>query len=413
MAKLDLYNGQRGNRPDQQEWLAYGTNNTSTCRQTLGSVKIGSETIRFTNLNTSYGTSATTARAGYSNYQPFIPTLKNSSFPELSSGQGFNLTLRLKINSEIHSGDDNGDGLIDRAGFAVILLDSDQKGIELGFWTDEIWAQQDGSNLFTHSPSERAFLSTSQWVSYDLLALNNTYYLSANSNVILQGSIKDYRTFDHIAAGLPYNPYKQPNLLFLGDNTSRASSSTDLARIVINSADLNSSGNDNVTGGSADDVINGGAGNDILHGGGGSDVLIGGDGIDWLNGGSGSDRLFGQGNADRFLFDSGAAFRPSAFGIDTLMDFVSADGDRVVLDKTSFTALISAVGNGFSVAREFANVASIAEGASRRALIVYDRSSGGLFYNQNGTASGFGSGGQFASLLGTPSLTAGDFVIQA
>lgn len=372
---------------------------------------IGSETIRFTNLNTSYGTTATTARAGYSNYQAYSPSLKNSSFPVLTRSQGFNLSFRLRINSETHNSND-------RAGFSVTLLGSDKWGIELGFWTGEIRAQRDGSNLFTHesitSPTaESAFLSTQQWISSDLLVLGNRYYLSSNSSVILQGAAKNYQAYVP-PAGLPYDPYEQANFLFLGDNTSQASSNTDLASVAISTADLKSTGNDTVTGSSTDDVINGGAGNDFLHGGGAADVLIGGAGNDTVNGGSGSDRLFGQGDADRFLFDSGSAFSTADFGIDTLMDFSSGELDKVVLDKTSFIALKSLAGNGFSTATEFAGLGSAAEAATSGALIVYDRSSGGLYYNTNGTTSGFGSGGQFATVLGKPTtFGAGDFLIQA
>jgi hypothetical protein len=36
-----------------------------------------------------------------------------------------------------------------------------------------------------------------------------------------------------------------------------------------------------------------------------------------------------------------------------------------------------------------------------------------LYYNQNGIPLGFGSGGQFATLTGAPTLTATDFIVQA
>jgi hypothetical protein len=45
--------------------------------------------------------------------------------------------------------------------------------------------------------------------------------------------------------------------------------------------------------------------------------------------------------------------------------------------------------------------------------IVYNSVSGQLFYNQNGSAAGFGSGGLFATLTGAPILTASDFILQA
>lgn len=46
------------------------------------------------------------------------------------------------------------------------------------------------------------------------------------------------------------------------------------------------------------------------------------------------------------------------------------------------------------------------------AVIVYDPVSGQLFYNQNRSAAGFGSGGLFATLVGAPTLTESDFVLQ-
>ncbi|MFM6110564.1 MAG: hypothetical protein ACKPCK_09675 [Dolichospermum sp.] len=43
------------------------------------------------------------------------------------------------------------------------------------------------------------------------------------------------------------------------------------------------------------------------------------------------------------------------------------------------------------------------------ALIVYSSSSGSLFYNENGTAAGLGTGGEFAILATVPTLTASNF----
>ncbi|MFM7447577.1 MAG: hypothetical protein ACKO24_03130 [Leptolyngbyaceae cyanobacterium] len=112
------------------------------------------------------------------------------------------------------------------------------------------------------------------------------------------------------------------------------------------------------------------------------------------------------------LFDTGAAFNSSDIGLDTLVDFTPTV-DRIILDKTSFTALTSAVGNGFSLATEFATVTTDSAVAASPARIVYNTSNGGLFYNQNGSATGLGTGAQFASLLGNPVITAANFVIQA
>ena len=44
--------------------------------------------------------------------------------------------------------------------------------------------------------------------------------------------------------------------------------------------------------------------------------------------------------------------------------------------------------------------------------IVYNSARGGLFHNQNRTATGFGTGGQFFTLTNKPALTANQFLIQ-
>ncbi|ABA20206.1 Integrins alpha chain [Trichormus variabilis ATCC 29413] len=160
-------------------------------------------------------------------------------------------------------------------------------------------------------------------------------------------------------------------------------------------------GNDNLTGNAGNDVLIGGNGNDTLNGGIGNDVLIGG---------AGSDRLFGGDGADTFGFGTGNAFSSAGFGIDTIADF-AVGVDAIELDKASFSALTSVVGDGFSVGSEFASVSNDTLVATSNALIVYSLGSGRLFYNQNGTAAGLGSGAHFATLSGAPALNASDFVI--
>ncbi|WP_442941844.1 hypothetical protein [Nostoc sp.] len=158
------------------------------------------------------------------------------------------------------------------------------------------------------------------------------------------------------------------------------------------------------------DVINGQGGNDTINGLSGNDLLRSGAGNDTLIGGAGNDILVGGAGADRFLYNTDAPFALTAVGVDTITDFNSSQGDKIVLDKTSFNVIASTTGIGFSNASDFKIASS--PGAST-AKIVYDAVSGQLFYNQNGSAAGFGSGGLFATLIGAPTLTASDFVLQA
>lgn len=171
---------------------------------------------------------------------------------------------------------------------------------------------------------------------------------------------------------------------------------------------------DNVTRGfaSSNDVINGQGGSDRLEGLSGNDVLRGGAGNDTLIGGVGNDTLVGNEGQDRFVFETNRSFQTADLGVDTIGDLISGI-DQIVLDKTTFRALTSAVGVGFNNATEFAVVVSDAEVAASAARIVYSSGTGNLFYNQNGTTAGLGSGALFATLSNKPGLTAADFVLQA
>ena len=85
-------------------------------------------------------------------------------------------------------------------------------------------------------------------------------------------------------------------------------------------------GADHISGGAGNDRLEGNAGADMLLGGAGNDVLKGSDGNDWLYGGEGSDRLYGGDGADTFVLDFA-----DIGNIDTIFDFDTAEGDRILL----------------------------------------------------------------------------------
>ncbi|WP_103670567.1 calcium-binding protein [Pseudanabaena sp. BC1403] len=175
---------------------------------------------------------------------------------------------------------------------------------------------------------------------------------------------------------------------------------------------LTGSGAINGTGNSLNNTLLGNSRNNTLNGGDGNDTLIGGGGNDILIGGAGNDVLTGGGNNDLFLYNTNTAFRSGAVGIDRITDFVKGS-DKIVLDKTTFTALQSLAATGFSIGNEFAVVSSDAAAQASAAKIVYNQGTGSLFYNQNGASAGFGTGAQFATLTSNPLLAASDFIIQA
>ncbi|MDJ0511305.1 MAG: DUF839 domain-containing protein [Crocosphaera sp.] len=166
-------------------------------------------------------------------------------------------------------------------------------------------------------------------------------------------------------------------------------------------------GSDKILGQGDDDLLIGRSGNDFLSGGAGDDTLQGGIGRDRLNGGAGNDELTGGGSIDRFIFNTNEAFQSQDLGIDTITDF-QPDLDLILLDRDTFTAITTATGG--DIGDEFDTVTSSPETSS--GIIVYDSSTGGLFYNANGSAAGFGDGGQFATLSDNPTLTADNFQIR-
>jgi Ca2+-binding RTX toxin-like protein len=104
-----------------------------------------------------------------------------------------------------------------------------------------------------------------------------------------------------------------------------------------------------VVGGKGDDVLYGDAGNDIVWGNLGNDTLDGGDGDDQVRGGQGDDSLSGGAGNDYISGDRGndtESGGPGAdlfhgsqdAGIDKVLDFNYAEGDRVMLDPgTTYT----------------------------------------------------------------------------
>nr|WP_267871703.1 calcium-binding protein [Nostoc sp. CHAB 5715] len=182
----------------------------------------------------------------------------------------------------------------------------------------------------------------------------------------------------------------------------------------LNELNNNIAGFDNsddvINGQGGNDIINGLSGNDLLRGGSGDDILIGGEGNDTLVGGFGNNILVGGVGADSFVYNTDADFALTAIGQDTIADFNYSQGDQIILDQTTFSA-IALTRTGYLKDSDFQITTSSV--ASSTAKIIYDAASGQLFYNQNGSAAGFGSGGLFATLTGAPTLTALNFVVQA
>jgi RTX calcium-binding nonapeptide repeat (4 copies)/FG-GAP repeat/FG-GAP-like repeat len=171
-------------------------------------------------------------------------------------------------------------------------------------------------------------------------------------------------------------------------------------------------GGDVLKGDRGNDLLDGGKGNDYLTGGTGSDVLLGGRGHDFLVGGADNDRLTGSTGNDQFYFKTSQPSASVNFGVDQIRDFNRTAGntDKIVLSRATFASGTC-----------FASVKSDALAARNAAYITFSTATGHLFYNQNGSAVGLGTGTQFANLISingnsaseTNTLLATDFLIVA
>lgn len=197
-----LYNGSLNTTPDAQGWF-YGTDFLLATQSAAGG------------MTTFSSTADNAIRAGYSTLNPITNEVL-AGMPTLDRAGGYTVEFDVKVDSESHAS-------ADRAGFNLIALSSDRKGIELGFWTSQVWAQSDNP-LFMHA--EGASFDTAQGViHYQLAVQGDSYRLFAGSSLLLAGSLRDYSSFG--------KPYTYQNFLFLGDDTTSASAQIELARVAV------------------------------------------------------------------------------------------------------------------------------------------------------------------------------------
>lgn len=203
---IPLYDASLGTLPESQPWLFYAQDAGTGGSISKGLVSGGTSLIT-DNAN----------RAGWSNTIPILNTFKNAAFPTLNPAAGFELAWAMQVVSENHLSSD-------RAGTSVILLGSDNKGIELGFWGNEVWAQT-ASPLFTHGESA-TFDTSSASVNYRLVVTGANYLLYGNNSPLLSGPTRSYSAFGSA-------PYTLNNYFFIGDNTTSAGAGLQLQSVRI------------------------------------------------------------------------------------------------------------------------------------------------------------------------------------
>lgn len=156
--------------------------------------------------------------------------------------------------------------------------------------------------------------------------------------------------------------------------------------------------NDKLVGNNGSDSLYGGNGNDTLQGGGHGDLLVGG---------AGNDLLTGGGGPDAFLFNSALN---AATNVDTITDFMGGT-DQIHLDDDIFTSLGPVSANTPLASAKFHQGAGATSAHDATDRIIYDTSSGALYYDADGL--GGTAAVKFTSLGITshPAVDAGDFLV--
>lgn len=160
-------------------------------------------------------TSTANLKAGYSLLAPFA----------LDNMKGYTLRFNLKVLAEAHG------ERTSRSGCSVIVLGSNGKGVELAFWTNEVWVQTDAFEHGTGTEAH-AFDTTEASAQYTLRVAGGKYDLSVNDTALLHGDLHNY------AVRGPAIPYKLLNYLFVGDDTTSAAAQFLIARVDITPASV-------------------------------------------------------------------------------------------------------------------------------------------------------------------------------
>lgn len=133
---------------------------------------------------------------------------------------------------------------------------------------------------------------------------------------------------------------------------------------------------------------------------GGNDTLVGGAGNDHLSGGAGRDKITGGTGADWFIFDT----RPNkTTNVDTIADFKSSEGDKLVLDGEVFAMLID------SLSPENLIINTTGRAVESDDYLIFNSSTSTLFYDADG--SGRAAAIAVATLTGISTIGHDDFFV--
>jgi serralysin len=190
----------------------------------------------------------------------------------------------------------------------------------------------------------------------------------------------------------------------LGAGTATGGAGTDTLTSIENAT--GSIFNDTLVGSGKANTLRGMAGNDTISGGAGADRLNGDAGRDILSGGTGNDTLTGGLGQDVFRFNTTLGTARIA-NIDRITDFSVTD-DTIQLENAIFTRYGTATGE--IAAGTFKSIAT-GDATDANDYIVYNKTTGALFYDTNGSTGGLADAVQIATLSKDLLLTSEDFVL--
>ena len=192
---------------------------------------------------------------------------------------------------------------------------------------------------------------------------NDLYFIDNAGDVVTEGAGQG--TLDQVAVNVGYT-------LGAGVQVER-----------LNTTSVNGTTAINLTGNEFGQTIFGNAGANTINGRGGNDTLTAGAGNDIL------------------VFNTALN---GATNVDSIADF-DISADSIHIDNAVFTALAA---TGVLAASAFRDIAAAPKDASDR--IIYNSGTGNLYYDADGSGIAFGNV-KFAALVGTPALTAADFLV--
>jgi Ca2+-binding RTX toxin-like protein len=165
----------------------------------------------------------------------------------------------------------------------------------------------------------------------------------------------------------------------VGGGVAGAGSSTiyDVERFIGGSFD------DGIVGGAGADYLDGRGGNDTINGDAGNDTLLGGAGNDNIVGGTGNDSVSGGAGSDAFLFD----VAPGGANADRITDF-SSGVDDLRFDGTAYANGLGPSGGFVAGDERFWAAAGAASGHDGTDRLIYDTSTGNLWFDADGSGSG-------------------------